>query len=587
MRGSQGLVRWAFAGIAGAALVACSSGITPTTAPLPQTPAQVRKVTATLRILIPKRKHHLRVRVRGHYISPATQGLTLSVAQGSHVAFSETIALTTQSNPQGCSNTPTGTLCLSEIPLAPCPSASNCYTATIATYDAISGCPSACSVSSANELSANQNIAFDIVAGAANQVNATLDGIPKLVQVVPGPYSSLTGGGNTGRFNEPKCNTGTSVSVMAVDADGNYIIGAGAPTPSLRSNTPAVLAVFSPSPSQPYQFGLSHPVVTTSTPVTLVPSVTPLAGSGSTTPVTSAAIVTLEGGTEICGFFSELATSADPTDITLGPDNALWFSEFIGGKIGRMTTAGALTEYSAPNGPADITPGPDGALWFTEPFATKVGRITTGGSLSEFSTGITSAPSGITTGSDGNLWFTEPSKPGIASITPTGTVTENFVDLAHSKPAGITSGPDGALWFAECGVSMIGRWTTNNLSISDYGGIGTNTEPMGIVAGPDGNLWFTEFAAGAVGSMSTSGTLNDLVGTPTLNSGPMSIAVGPDGALWFTEGHVNKIGRITTAGVITEYTIPTAQSGPESIIAGPDGALWFTETNVSKIGRLQ
>jgi virginiamycin B lyase len=587
MLGLQRLVRWVLGSVSAVALVACSSGITPPAGPVPQAPAQVHRVTATLRILIPKREHRHRIRVHGHYISPATQGLTLAISRGSGVAFSETIALTPQSNPQGCSNTPSGTLCLSKIPLAPCPNASNCYTASIATYDAIAGCPSACSITGANELSANQSIAFNVAAGAANQVSATLDGIPSVVQVVPGPYSALTGGGNTGRFAAPKCSTTTNVNVMSLDIDGNYIIGAGAPTPSLRSETPAVLTVSAPVPSHPLTFGLTHPVLTTATPVTLVATVTPLAGSGSITPVTSSPIVTIAGGTEICGVFTEYATSANPTDIALGSDQELWFSEFLGGKIGRMTTAGALTEYAAPNGPADITPGPDGALWFTEPFATKIGRITTGGLLSEFSTGITSGPGDITTGSDGNLWFTEPSKPGIARITPGGTVTEDSVESANSKPNGITSGPDGALWFTECAVSQIGRFATNGLSISEYGGIGTNVKPMGIVAGPDSNLWFVEFQGNAIGSMSTSGTVNQIVSIPTPASGVMSIAVGPDGALWFTESLVNKIGRITTAGAITEYTVPTALGGPESIVAGPDGALWFTEANVSKIGRLQ
>ena len=53
-------------------------------------------------------------------------------------------------------------------------------------------------------------------------------------------------------------------------------------------------------------------------------------------------------------------------------------------KIGRITTAGAVTEYTVPTGganPTGITAGPDGALWFTESNANKIGRITTGGTL--------------------------------------------------------------------------------------------------------------------------------------------------------------------------------------------------------------
>jgi virginiamycin B lyase len=34
--------------------------------------------------------------------------------------------------------------------------------------------------------------------------------------------------------------------------------------------------------------------------------------------------------------------------ITAGPDGALWFTEFTVSKIGRITTAGVVTEYSIP-----------------------------------------------------------------------------------------------------------------------------------------------------------------------------------------------------------------------------------------------
>jgi uncharacterized protein (TIGR03437 family) len=56
----------------------------------------------------------------------------------------------------------------------------------------------------------------------------------------------------------------------------------------------------------------------------------------------------------------------------------VWFTEGNGNKIGRMTTAGELTEYAIPTAnsePAGITAGPDGALWFTESnVGSKIGR---------------------------------------------------------------------------------------------------------------------------------------------------------------------------------------------------------------------
>src|SRR5262245_26658425 len=50
-------------------------------------------------------------------------------------------------------------------------------------------------------------------------------------------------------------------------------------------------------------------------------------------------------------------------------------------------TAAQITEFSVPtsnSGLWGITVGPDGALWFTEADGSKIGRITTAGMITEF-----------------------------------------------------------------------------------------------------------------------------------------------------------------------------------------------------------
>ena len=57
-----------------------------------------------------------------------------------------------------------------------------------------------------------------------------------------------------------------------------------------------------------------------------------------------------------------------PQGITVGPDGALWFTNFANNTIGRITTDGVVTNYYTGvgiDGPQGITVGPDGALWFT------------------------------------------------------------------------------------------------------------------------------------------------------------------------------------------------------------------------------
>ena len=104
--------------------------------------------------------------------------------------------------------------------------------------------------------------------------------------------------------------------------------------------------------------------------------------------------------------------TAFPYGIAAGPDGALWFTELVGNKIGRITTAGVvITEYTVPtagSSSVDITAGPDGALWFTEQGRQqdRADHDRRGRHRIPYSHGR-QLPVGIAAGPDGALWFTE------------------------------------------------------------------------------------------------------------------------------------------------------------------------------------
>ena len=167
-------------------------------------------------------------------------------------------------------------------------------------------------------------------------------------------------------------------------------------------------------------------------------------------------------------FGAGLSPLAQPFGIAAGADGNLWFTEFTGNRIGRITPSGVITEFSngisAGSRPLSIALGPDGNLWFTEQVGNRIGRITKNGIVTEFSTGISAGayPFAITGGPDGNVWFTEGSGNRIGRITPTGVVTEFNAGLtANAGIDAITLGPDGNLWFTEFNpaASRIGRIT--------------------------------------------------------------------------------------------------------------------------------
>ena len=288
-------------------------------------------------------------------------------------------------------------------------------------------------------------------------------------------------------------------------------------------------------------------------------------------------------------------TSSGPAGIAPGPDGNLWFTELFENKIGRISTAGAVTgEFAVPGGsvvteyPAGIAAGPDGNLWFTELTVNLVGRITTAGVVTQFSVPTANAdPADIARGPDGNFWFTEAGANKIGRITPAGAIKEFPLPAGGMRPLGIAAGPDGNLWFTVSGSAAIGRVSPQG-AFQQYllPDAGADPQPAAIAAGPDGNLWFTELNGNNIGRITPSGAITEF-GLPTPGAFSLIITAGPDGNLWLTELNANNIARITTAGGITEVPLPTAGAQPGGITVGPDGNVWFTEIHAGKIGRVQ
>lgn len=297
----------------------------------------------------------------------------------------------------------------------------------------------------------------------------------------------------------------------------------------------------------------------------------------------------------------------DVNSITTGPDAALWFT--TNNSICRFTTAGVMSEFPLPDdgrfysggrGASSITRGPDDALWFTEIFANKIGRITTAGAISEyFLENSAASPQKIVAAPDGALWFTEflNHNGRIGRISVDGTISEYELSPCQGNcgryPNGITAGPDNSLWFTDLGDGRIHSITTDG-TITDYGSVAPfGNAPGAITTGPDRALWFTapttNSGTDALGRITADGEMTlfplPLYSRPTYNSyniEPVSITTGPDGALWFTSQTANAFGRMTTDGKVTLYRLPEESiviaDGYQrfsSITLGPDGALWI------------
>ena len=166
--------------------------------------------------------------------------------------------------------------------------------------------------------------------------------------------------------------------------------------------------------------------------------------------------------------------------ITAGPDGNLWFTE-LRGAVGRITPQGQVTEFDAGisdgSVPQSIVAGPDGNLWFTELFGGRIGRITTKGVVTEFGLDPGSTPQGIDTGPDGALWFAARGSRALGRITTAGAITlYTHQSNPYWQPSAVTGGAGSTVWFARTGV----------VGILDPAkdGLGSTSDPVGTTPLP-------------------------------------------------------------------------------------------------------
>lgn len=252
------------------ALIGCGGG---QTAGAP-TPNGGRSTAQTARLVVtidgPQSQSAKR---KPHYVSPATQSLSVNVTPQSSTTsisgFPQTVNLTSTSN--GCVSTLASTQCTLTVQVPP-----GNYDATLTTYDGTNA--------TGNVLSAAQSVPFAITAGVVNSLSIVLGGVPTSLRIIS-DSATVTGDPTIGFVLA----TGASapVSVVGVDADGNYILGAGAPVVSLASTDPTQFTVSGPTAGAPNHFTVTN-VASAPAAATLTATVTPSTQSGSS-PITALA----------------------------------------------------------------------------------------------------------------------------------------------------------------------------------------------------------------------------------------------------------------------------------------------------------
>src|SRR6478609_5854593 len=134
-------------------------------------------------------------------------------------------------------------------------------------------------------------------------------------------------------------------------------------------------------------------------------------------------------------FSDGLNRRSEPDSMTVGPDGALWFVDHGAARLGRITTAGALSYTPVDDDPTALAPGPLNSLWYAR--GTTVRRL--GGDGTTYTTAA--VVNALANGPDGALWAAVDG--GFARIEPGHQGT--FLEVAGDGRA-ITAGPDGRMW---------------------------------------------------------------------------------------------------------------------------------------------
>lgn len=518
------------AGFVGSFLAGCGGA---TSASLPAGPpgVQSHSMMLTLRLDAPAQSTQSSTQRTPQYLSPAMQSLVYVITgpgTSTTVIASGSVNLTPGSNYCTSSGALQPLTCTTQVPGTI--SSSGNYTFNVATYDAPQTAPCTPGASGASacsgKLLSDQDVAEPLTLGSANTVTLALGGVATGVTVTPLAPGYLQGDLHGLKFWGP---TAQKLLVVAQDADGNDIVGPGAPSVAVTSAS-ATLTVSAAGASAPNLFILAADTV-----------------SSSAGPIVQPGMVNLT-----------VALTAPVSG---------------GGSVPANTVVPATIAHSVIY--VSSQGSPDAVLGYEDGNTTPSVTITNG----------VNTPNGVAVDGAGTLYAANYSNSTVTEY-PVGRIVPSVTLAGLSNPVGVAVNAAGTLFVAHAGNSQVTEYPAGSTSpsvtltngISNPRGAAVDAASTLYIANA-GNSTVTEYLAGSTAPSVTLTGLNypvdvavDAAGTLYLVNNGGTVTEYPAGSsspsVTITNGLIRPLG----AAVDASGTLYIANNGNGTMTEYPAGS---------------
>jgi virginiamycin B lyase len=286
---------------------------------------------------------------------------------------------------------------------------------------------------------------------------------------------------------------------------------------------------------------------------------------------------------------------AHPHDPAVGADGALWFTEQMANKIGRLDPmTGQFKEYPLKvtnSGPHGLVEDGEGNIWFTGNFAGYIGKLEpTTGEVKEYKMPVEKAddPHSLIFDAHGILWFTLQGANMLGRLDPkSGKIELKDVPTESALPYGIQMRSDGVPFFCELGTHKIGSIDPKTMAIHDYD-LPKEVRPRRLAIDAQDRVYFSDFKSGHLGRLDPKTGEVKLWDSPGgAESNPYGITITPDGLVWYSESGVkpNTMVRFDPkTEMFAKAAIPSGGGVVRNMAATKDGRVYIACSGVDKVG---